>query len=166
MSLRLYTLLTFLLLVAVSLHAIEREHQVVKFYYLDEAPASEIALADISRITLTSVGLNIESLNSENIAFIGYDNLKKITFDRSSSPALSVLENELPNIPTVTVVGDMLVVNGAESLLGSTISIYSAIGQNMIDIPSWNGESVNLSTLPLGIYIVKIKSETFKIIKR
>ncbi|MBO7291185.1 MAG: T9SS type A sorting domain-containing protein, partial [Bacteroidaceae bacterium] len=48
---------------------------------------------------------------------------------------------------------------------GNEMNLYSATGMLVMQVPSWNGEAIDVAHLPAGIYFINIQSETIKFVK-
>jgi len=72
-------------------------------------------------------------------------------------PTLRIVENP---------VGDELRLDGHDSGRPTTLTVYSIAGRQAVRISSWNGESVNVSTLPKGVYLLQADNVTLKFMKK
>ena len=95
-----------------------------------------------------------------------YENsyVKKIVFIANSSVE-SITGSSADVIVTPNPVVDMITLRGADEVVGSEINVYSIDGQNKLRISEWNGESIDVSYLPAGIYIINTQSKNLKFVK-
>lgn len=61
--------------------------------------------------------------------------------------------------------GDVLYVDGLTANSQPGAAIISLTGVKAYDNPQWNGEGIDISALPVGIYFLKTNDTTFKFIR-
>ena len=92
------------------------------------------------------------------------DNVRTITFDGLVGTAVDnvILESSISVYPNPTA--DMLIVEGVTAK--ETINIYSLNGNQVLSVMTQEGvNTINVSGLPNGIYLLKYANESFKLIK-
>ena len=91
------------------------------------------------------------------------DNVRTITFDDIDTAVDNVVSQSSINVyPNPTA--DMLIVEGVSSK--EEIGIYSVNGTKVLSVQSQEGiNTINVSGLPDGVYLLKSANETFKLIK-
>lgn len=127
---------------------------------------SEVESVSIStdlKIDFVDTGFDLIRGASDVVGSYEYSDVEKIVFKANSS--IESIANSIDVIVTPNPVVDMLTLRGADALVGSEINVYSIDGQNKLRITNWSGESINVSDLPAGIYIINIQSKNFKFIK-
>ena len=122
----------------------------------------EHSLSVISKIKFDANGFNLIGQDESIIDSFDFSNVKKISFINESSVE-SLIKSKL--LVTPNPVRDDLVIKGAESVKDAELNLYSITGNHIMRINSWNGESIDVSHLPTGIYIINLNSETIKFVK-
>ncbi len=92
------------------------------------------------------------------------DNVRTITFDGLVGTAVDnvILESSISVYPNPTA--DMLIVEGVTAK--ETINIYSLNGNQVLSVMTQEGvNTINVSELPNGVYLLKYANESFKLIK-
>lgn len=91
------------------------------------------------------------------------DNVRTITFDDIDTAVDNVIsESSISVYPNPTA--DMLIVEGVTAK--ETIHIYSLNGNQVLSVMTQEGvNTINVSGLPNGVYLLKYANESFKLIK-
>ena len=91
------------------------------------------------------------------------DQVRTITFDDINTAVENVIsQSSISVYPNPTA--DMLIIEGVSSK--EEIGIYSVNGTKVLSVQSQEGiNTINVSGLPNGVYLLKYSSETFKLIK-
>jgi hypothetical protein len=92
------------------------------------------------------------------------DNVRTITFDGLVGTAVDnvISEASISVYPNPTA--DMLIVEGVTAK--ETINIYSLNGNQVLSVMTQEGvNTINVSGLPNGVYLLKYANESFKLIK-
>ena len=127
---------------------------------------SEVETVSIStdlKIDFVDTGFDFIRGVSDVVGSYEYSDVEKIVFKANSS--IESIANSIDVIVTPNPVVDMLTLRGADALVGSEINVYSIDGQNKLRISEWNGESIDVSDLPSGIYIINTQSKNLKFVK-
>jgi hypothetical protein len=164
MKQKLYSLM-LLLAVALTAHAKEAQWCLV----VESAGGETIAIgADLKPvIATTSDGYELRYGNE--VTSFAWNELKKLTIQQTeadiSGTPVERIEAD-PEKPYYSLQPGEVSIKGAEP--GSMAQIYSSNGLLKESVRVEQDGSVNLSTtgLPTGIYIVKTKKSTFKIVKK
>ena len=128
---------------------------------------SEVETVSIStdlKIDFVDTGFDFIRGESDVVGSYEYSDVEKIVFKANSSIE-SIADTSIDVIVTPNPVVDMITLRGADQLVGSEINVFSIDGQNKLRITNWNGESINVSDLPAGIYIINIQSKNLKFVK-
>lgn len=123
----------------------------------------KVNLVDIRKITFGTEELSIYQHDSTQI-MMSYADIGKITFDELNSVESIIDNHEIVSVVPNPVVNDFTL-TGAEKHYGETLTIYSITGQVVHQHSNWNGEKINVSNLPQGIYLLNINELTIKFIK-
>lgn len=146
-----------------SVAAESKADKVIQIYSNDtETAPVEIPLLGIEKIQFADGGsMSVVKSNGEEV--FDLKNVSRISFGEAS--AIDEIEATMPLTVSPNPVGDNLIVKGGQDLFGSTLNIYSISGMRVKSVPQWNGEAVNVSMLPSGIYILNLQSKTVKFMK-
>ena len=163
MRLKFYPIIAvaFMLLGDLNVNA-ERAMQI----HLNESGSEpvEYTLSVISKIKFDANGFNLIGQDESIIDSFDFSNVKKISFINDSRIDFA-LESENKLLVTPNPVKDYLVIRGADLSKDTELNLYSITGNHILRINSWNGESIDVSYLPAGIYIINLNSETIKFVK-
>lgn len=121
------------------------------------------AMDNVERIDLSddkSVKVVCVDGNGTTYAF---DEVLKIVISADES-AISTPETAVASRLTLTVStdGNRLTVNGWDSNETVALDVYSMAGSSMLHEQTWNGQSVDISALAHGVYVVKAGTHTAK----
>lgn len=123
-----------------------------------------VAISTDLKIDFVDTGIDFIRGESDVVGSYEYSDVKKIVFITNSSVE-SIVGSEADVIVTPNPVVDMITLRGADEFVGSEINVYSIDGQNKLRITNWNGESIDVSDLPAGIYIINTQSKNLKFVK-
>ena len=147
-----------------SVATVSNADKAIKIHSYDtEAQPIEYLLSDITKIKFASTNFSVET--SEDVAGQAFylKDVSKITFGESSS--VEVAERATAAVVTPNPVKNNLVVKGGQELYGSDMNIYSVTGMQVLRVAAWQGETIDVSQLPAGVYVINIQSETIKFVK-
>ena len=161
MRIKYYPVIAVALMLSAT--TVSKADKLLQVYSLDtEAAPVEYAIRTISKVTFASTNFSV--LQGEEVAGVfELKNVSSIKF--AESTAVQSVEQASAIVVTPNPVRDNLVIKGGEELYGSAVSIYSVTGANVMQLSSWQGEAINISHLPAGVYIINIQSETIKFVK-
>lgn len=146
-----------------SVAAESKADKVIQIYSNDSSAAPvEIPLQTVTKVQFADGG-KMNVVKSEGEEVFDIKNVSRISFGEAS--AIDEIEASEPLVVTPNPVRDYLTVKGGQDLYGSEMSIYSIAGMRVKSVPSWKGESVDVASIPSGIYILKIQSQTVKFMK-
>ncbi|MDD2962097.1 MAG: T9SS type A sorting domain-containing protein [Muribaculaceae bacterium] len=119
------------------------------------------ATSDVARITFSdgSIVLNLKDNSSFSTALSTLQNIK------FSDNNAGVEATELSKIePSIITEIDRIIVSGISDT--TAVTIYSISGAVAKKDTIANGESISISDLPRGIYLINVESSTFKFLKQ
>ena len=123
-----------------------------------------VAISTDLKIDFVDKGFDFVRGEGDLVGSYEYSDVKKIVFIANSS-VKSITGSSADVIVTPNPVVDMITLRGADEFVGSEINVYSIDGQNKLRISEWNGESIDVSYLPAGIYIINTQSKNLKFVK-
>ena len=123
-----------------------------------------VAISTDLKIDFVDKGFDFVRGEGDLVGSYEYSDVKKIVFIANSSVE-SITGSSADVIVTPNPVVDMITLRGADEFVGSEINVYSIDGQNKLRISEWNGESIDVSYLPAGIYIINPQSKNLKFVK-
>lgn len=123
-----------------------------------------VAISTDLKIDFVDKGFDFVRGEGDLVGSYEYSDVKKIVFIANSSVE-SIIGSSADVIVTPNPVVDMITLRGADEFVGSEINVYSIDGQNKLRISEWNGESIDVSYLPAGIYIINTQSKNLKFVK-
>lgn len=123
-----------------------------------------VAISTNLKIDFVDKGFDFVRGEGDLVGSYEYSDVKKIVFIANSSVE-SITGSSADVIVTPNPVVDMITLRGADEFVGSEINVYSIDGQNKLRISEWNGESIDVSYLPAGIYIINTQSKNLKFVK-
>lgn len=126
-----------------------------------ESP-KEVGLDVNTKISFTSSGVQID--NGGNVSSFPFSEVGKIRFKTSAVSVGAVagdMEFALRNNP----VGAELEITGYKGT-PVALTVSSLNGGTLIVNDAWQGESVDVSTLTPGVYLLTVNNETIKFIKK
>lgn len=123
-----------------------------------------VAISTDLKIDFVDKGFDFVRGEGDLVGSYEYSDVKKIVFIANSSVE-SITGSSADVIVTPNPVVDMITLRGADEFVGSEINVYSIDGQNKLRISEWNGESIDVSYLPSGIYIINTQSKNLKFVK-
>ena len=123
-----------------------------------------VAISTDLKIDFVDKGFDFVRGEGDLVGSYEYSDVKKIVFIANSSVE-SITGSSADVIVTPNPVVDMITLRGADEFIGSEINVYSIDGQNKLRISEWNGESIDVSYLPAGIYIINTQSKNLKFVK-
>ena len=162
MRINYYPMIAVALMMSVA--TMSKADKVIRILSNDtEAAPVEITVKSISKIEFASSSFSV--LHSENDAGTTFDlkNVSKISFEESTS--VESVKEASAMVVTPNPVQSNLIIKGGEDLFGNEMNLYSATGMLVMQVPSWNGEAIDVAHLPAGIYFINIQSETIKFVK-
>lgn len=117
---------------------------------------------DVKRITFSDDALQVVQTD-ENGTTYAFDDVQKIVF-QTGSTGISTAETTPQTRLTLTISSDgtRLTVNGWNSDEQAQLAVYATNGTRVLHQPAWNGQSVDISQLAHGIYVLQAGQHTAK----
>ncbi len=131
--------------------------------YESGATPTDVAISDISQIKFDPSELSILYENSTDVLYFDYRQIERISFINDAS--IEAIENDTQVVLSPNPARDILSIRGGDELLGSDIKIFSATGAYVMGVAQWDGNTINVSHLPSGVYFINIQNTTLKFIK-
>jgi len=91
--------------------------------------------------------------------------IQDFRFTPQSTTGLLQMKADAVAGPAINVRQGIVSVDGWDSSRTATLSVYAVGGQQLMSIPGWNGQNVDINNQPKGVYIIKIENQTTKIRK-
>lgn len=153
-----------LLLVAVVC-AIAVKAQSNLYVYMNDGDSEQtLALADIDKITFEGGNLVITPKQGVQI-IVSLAAVKDVRFAPESTTGLMLMQTDVVAGPLVIVQGGIVKVPGWDSSRRAAVHVYSIGAQLLYSQADWNGADIDISSLPKGIYVIKIENQSTKIKK-
>lgn len=147
-----------------SLATLSKADLAIKIHSYDtEAQPVEFALSEISKVQFGTGNFSVLLSEGEAGGSFDFRNVSKISFGEVS--AVETVDRDAVMVVTPNPVRNILVLNGGQSLYGSEMNLYSVTGMHVLRVATWQGESIDVSHLPAGVYVINIQSETIKFVK-
>ena len=119
-------------------------------------------LDDVRRIDFSSDGMTVVSRTSNDQVF-AFSDINKVFFGGSTTDIRSVSGKVNPSLLLrLTNQGNLLHVDGWVKSKSIQAEIYQANGTEVKFLKQWNGEDIDISSLPHGVYIIKLGSQAAK----
>lgn len=126
---------------------------------------TEFSLSEVRKITFSTDGFDVVLKGDDaSLTSFKFETVGKLTFADETSVNSVLNEAKLIRVAP-NPVRDYLHITGCDQLSGNDLAIYSVSGQNILKINNWDGNDIDVSHLPEGIYIVNINSTTLKFVK-
>ena len=123
----------------------------------------QMSLSDIRKITFNQNEINFVLDDATEVA-LELSEVSKLTFSGDVSVESLIKDTEKVAIVPNPVVSNFKIL-GADKYKGETLTIYSINGQIVNQTAAWDGEAIDVSNLPQGIYLLNINTLTIKFIK-
>lgn len=147
-----------------SVATLSKADLAIKIHSYDtEAQPVEFALSEISKVQFGTGNFSVLLSEGEAGGSFDFRNVSKISFGEVS--AVETVDRDAVMVVTPNPVRNTLVLNGGQSLYGSEMNLYSVTGMHVLRVATWQGESIDVSHLPAGVYVINIQSETIKFVK-
>lgn len=124
-------------------------------------------ISDVSRVKFVAGGLEVANTTRPSVSTYPYESLDKVTFDYegSFSGVEKVEPDDAPGIrvyPSPAV--ESIRVIGMDGNAGR-LCVYATDGRCVAAVDDYSGESIDVSALPSGVYIVAVGPTTAKFFK-
>ena len=154
----------FLLIVAVASVMTARAQSNLYVYTNDGNTEETVALVDIDKITFDGTNMVVATKTGAQKMFT-LTAVKDFKFTPNSATGLMNLKAEAVAGPAISVQSGIIKVDGWDSSRCATVYVYGVGGQQYYCQPDWSGADIDISSLPKGVYIIKIENQTTKIRK-
>lgn len=147
-----------------SVATLSKAELAIKIHSYDtEAQPLEFVLSELSKVKFGAGNFSV--LMGEEGTGVSFDlkNVSRITFGEAS--AVELVERDGAMVVTPNPVRNTLVVKGGQDLYGYDMNIYAITGAQAMRVAAWQGETIDVSQLPAGVYVINIQSETIKFVK-
>lgn len=125
------------------------------------ASHSPFAISGVQRVNFGDDALTVVEADKES-AF-DYTTVSRISFTQNEPSAIDKPATSSNTLKLSSNDG-CLTVAGLDA--PTQLSLYSQSGASVMQINGYQGASVSLSSLPNGIYVLKVNNQTFKIVKK
>lgn len=116
-----------------------------------------------TKIKFSSTGMEVYDGQTQ-IASFAYADCAKVTF-LSTESGIEAVGNEAALTLLTNPAYDQLEFSGFDGI-PAQLAIYSVNGQRMAYVSAWQGQPVDVSRLPQGLYLLTVNNSTFKFIKK
>ena len=134
--------------------------QTMLVYSIDGSELAKYSLTGSTRITFGEDKMTVKETDQKSASF-SLGQVRSIKFEDPTSIQGVTTNNTRP---TVRLKGDLLFVEG---LAGEAVDarIVGLNGTMVMRLDHFNGQPINVGSLPRGIYILRINNYSFKFVK-
>lgn len=129
----------------------------------DQGAAKEAPLSVDTKIQITEYGIQV--VNGTQTMSVPYTDINRIKFLTSPSSLFDVSDRTAPYALRTNPVASTLEILGCDGA-PVPLAIASTDGHTAFSTARWAGETIDVSTLSPGIYLVKVDNTTLKFIKQ
>lgn len=122
----------------------------------------EFDLATTQKLTFADDYLNVSNTLAAAQSF-SLSNVKVIKFTGGATSIESVSQSPAAKLSFAYANGT-IAVNGLSQ--PTNAALYTIGGQQVSRLSSWDGSPVSVSTLPQGVYIIKVGNAAYKFVKK
>ena len=119
------------------------------------------AISDVNQLTFADKSFSVVMKNTSETPAFNFADVKKITFKVATGINNNTL-NESAGKLSYTLNNNLMTITGANTGNANNVSFYTVSGVRCMQLNSWRGEQINISSLPAGVYIVKVNNQTIK----
>ena len=130
------------------------------FYDTDGGPMASWSLHEVSKVTFDEGNIVVKNLAGDDIFAINEVLSIKFT-DQGIDDDPTSIEKISSDVSSIRIAtdGNSVRVIGANA---GRVAIWAANGQQLYNNRNWHGESIDITLLERGIYIITINNNTFK----
>lgn len=136
----------------------------LKGYAQDGSEKGSAAITTQSSVTFTADGVSVNDAEGKSIALFSYPGLDRLEFSKGGS-GISFIGTDTTPLLKNNPVGDNLEFTSGPAA-PTALQVSDLSGKVCLSIRDWNGENVEVSSLPAGIYMVSFNNLTSKFIKK
>lgn len=155
-------MMTAALLLACALPAVAVTPKILVDSGKEGTQPQETGLSVDTKIIFTTSGLQID--NGGNVSSFAYGDVAALRFV-TNAVSVAVTGTEGTYALRHNPVKDVLAISGYDGT-AVPVNVYSTNGNRVLAITAWQGESIDATTLSAGVYVITVKNETLKFIKK
>lgn len=129
-----------------------------------DGAAVETPLSDIRTLQFQQDGFRLNGWDGKPMQTFSFAKVRKLVFANETT-GIGDVSLEQPELKA-RVNDRMLQVEGWTPDAPAALAVYAVSGRCVYRDALWNGESVSLSGLPAGVYLLTVNQETLKFILR
>lgn len=126
----------------------------------NEATLLEKPLSEVKRVAFAERSVDFLDQNQQSMGRHALSEIKKIVFSAGTA-GIAPVASETTEL-TLTQRQGVLTLSGPEAALRGAAAIYATDGRLLFLDKNWQGEAIDASALPAGIYLLKVNTKTFK----
>ncbi|MCM1519576.1 MAG: T9SS type A sorting domain-containing protein [Lachnoclostridium sp.] len=154
------TVLLWCAAAAASLPVMADEPQ-LHFHLGGDSP-QVVKISELSRITFKSDGLQVTTTED---SFIPYSDLHHVAFYKDAPTGINTIKAKDSKLKVVSGLGRTSITLEGIGETPTDIYIYNMSGRLALHCFGHDGSSIDVSTLPSGVYVIKANSSSVKFIK-
>ena len=114
----------------------------------------------LSRIQLNEDNLMVVDSNEKGTTY-AFDDVQRILISLDATAVNDATADGKLTL-TVSTDGTEMCVDGWDSSQMASLRVYDASGRSVMNSERWQGETIDISSLPQGVYVVKAGTHTAK----
>ena len=121
----------------------------------------------IDKVARIAVGDDLSVVTSDGkTTTYAFDDVQRIVIGDDAT-AISAVSKDGSSVLTLSVASDgsSMTVGGWQQGETATLELFDVAGHALTQRAAWHGESVDISSLPSGVYVLRIGSHTAKFCK-
>lgn len=119
----------------------------------------EANLGDVKSLAFKETGFNLSSKANQLLGQFAFKDVKKIEFLSTTTGVSDVIANS--SQLGLNISHNALKITGWNGN-STPVNIFGVSGQCYYNEANWNGSEIDITTLPTGVYVLKVNNETFK----
>lgn len=159
-KLKNYSMMLLAVLIVCPLHADDTDKVLI-----DAGSKSKLyAVSDIRRIEFNESDICVVE-TTENGTVFAFEEIKKIVFNPSEADAVEsiAMQAQRERISLfVSSDGNSITVRGWDNARTDNVELYNVSGERLLSLKQWSGETISVSNLPSGVYIIKVGKQSAK----
>ena len=119
-------------------------------------------ISSVARIDLGDTELKVVAADGTGTTY-AFDEVTKIIISGDATAINAPASADASRLTlTVAQDGTWMRINGWDASQTSALTLYGTDGQTLLRLDSWSGETVDIASLPHGVYVVKAGTHTAK----